>query len=106
MLIIKFLFSAINFWTSGSDVYNEGTWIWESTGARIYPGYANWATFEPNNNENSEDCIFILNGWYDYSCASTFDAICEAHPPDSPIVSTTLPPTLPPTTAYSASYMD
>jgi hypothetical protein len=106
MLNNSFIFSAINFWTSGSDVYNEGTWIWESTGARIYPGYANWATFEPNNNENSEDCIFILNGWYDYTCASTFDAICEAHPPDSPTVSTTLPPTLPPTTAYSASYMD
>ena len=77
--------------------------MWESTGARLYPGYANWATFEPNNNENSEDCLMILNGWYDYACSSTFDAICEVHPPNSTVVTTTqLSPTtitLTPTTA-------
>ncbi|EFX79505.1 hypothetical protein DAPPUDRAFT_225009 [Daphnia pulex] len=83
--------ASVNFWTSGSDVYSEGTWVWESTGARIYPGYANWATYEPNNNENSEDCLMILNGWYDYTCASTFDAICEVHPPNNTNVSTTQP---------------
>jgi len=67
------------FWTSGSDTATEGIWFWESTGVKLYPGYANWGNSEPDTID-SEDCILIHStvGWQDYGCGSGQDGICEA----------------------------
>lgn len=53
----------------------------------IYPGYANWAPFEPNNTLIDSNCMAIRNGWYDDSCNNLYDAICELNPED--VLSTT-----------------
>ncbi|XP_046646300.1 perlucin-like [Daphnia pulicaria] len=73
------------FWTSGTDSANEGIWVWESTNATLpCPGYANWIDLQPDNGQNIEDCLGLtlrnVEGWNDYSCSNSFQAICEAHP--------------------------
>lgn len=71
------------FWTSLNDVTAEGRWIWNSTGVSLYPGYANWDDFMPDNADTAFDCG-VLNwtngGWKDYSCTNLVDALCESHP--------------------------
>ena len=71
------------FWTSGNDISIEGKWIWESTGVNLSPGYSNWASGEPNDKKN-EDCLSTLStlypqGWLDFDCSISHEAICEAH---------------------------
>nr|CAH0106364.1 unnamed protein product [Daphnia galeata] len=72
-----------HFWTSGTDISVEGKWIWESTGVNLSPGYSNWASGEPNDAKN-EDCLSTLStlypqGWLDFDCSISHEAICEAH---------------------------
>ncbi|KZS12446.1 Uncharacterized protein APZ42_022586 [Daphnia magna] len=75
------------FWTSLTDIQQEGTWNWQSTGTSLYPGYANWCPGEPNDvgpNGGGEDCMLISNYsyecWKDYDCGYRFAAICQAIP--------------------------
>ncbi len=72
----------VNFWTSGTHNKTTGIWTWSSTMTNVYPGYANWAPFEPNNTLVDGNCMAIKNGWYDDPCANLYDAICESHPED------------------------
>ena len=77
--------TATVFWTSGTDSANEGNWVWESTNATLpCPGYANWANLQPDNAGNNEDCLALnwrsVEGWNDYPCSNSYQAICEAHP--------------------------
>ncbi|KAI9558785.1 hypothetical protein GHT06_015574 [Daphnia sinensis] len=92
----------VYFWTSASHNKTSGTWSWESTMANIYPGYANWAPFEPNNTLIDGTCMAIKNGWYDEPCINLYDAICELQPEDVPdsttAASTTQSTTVEPTT--------
>lgn len=48
-----------NFWTSGTNIDNEGEFYWKSTGNRFT--YLNWRKGEPNNLNNSlnqsENCL-------------------------------------------------
>jgi len=71
------------FWTSLNDVTTEGLWIWNSTGVKLYPGYANWDDFMPDNPDGTTDCG-VLNwtngGWKDYACSNLLDALCESQP--------------------------
>jgi hypothetical protein len=77
--------TATVFWTSGSDAAIEGIWVWESTNATFScPGYGNWQYGQPDNVQNTEDCLALnfrsVEGWNDYPCSNSFQAICEAHP--------------------------
>jgi hypothetical protein len=68
-----------------TDSANEGTWVWESTNAILpCPGYANWANMQPDNAGNIENCLALnwrsVEGWNDYPCTNSYQAICEAHP--------------------------
>ncbi|XP_032782979.2 uncharacterized protein LOC116920921 [Daphnia magna] len=74
----------VYFWTSASHNTTSGTWRWESTMENIYPGYTNWAPFEPNNTLNDGNCMAMKNGWYDDPCVNLYDAICELQPEDVP----------------------
>ncbi|XP_057368408.1 uncharacterized protein LOC130689476 [Daphnia carinata] len=92
----------VYFWTSASHNKTSGTWSWEGTMANIYPGYANWAPFKPNNTLTDGTCMAIKNGWYDDPCVNLYDAICELQPEDVPNSTTpfgTPEPTEPPTVA-------
>ena len=72
----------VNFWTAAIHNKTTGIWTWSSTMANMYPGYANWAPFEPNNTLVDGNCMAIKNGWIDDPCANLYDAICESHPED------------------------
>ena len=73
-----------NLWTS-LHAADKITWVWESTGRTLYPGYANWCPGQPDN--LGEQCG-LYNGaakhcWNDYTCsdyATTNGGICELQP--------------------------
>jgi len=70
----------IGFWTSGSNVADEGIWIWESTSQPLLPGYTNWAAGEPNNLNGIEHYLVKNRAtWNDDRIGKNFSAICEVH---------------------------
>ncbi|KAH3844855.1 C-type lectin domain family 4 member M-like isoform X2 [Dreissena polymorpha] len=68
-----------NFWVGGSDIENEGTWIWMASMTPL--SYAKWEAGEPNSDHNSdENCIDIRPGklgWNDERCYLVQNYICE-----------------------------
>jgi len=49
-------------WMDGTDAVSEGAsegaWKWSSSGAPL--SYTNWASGEPNNSGNDEDCLVLM----------------------------------------------
>ncbi len=102
ILFMMFLFLLAGLCIGASDSflegYREGTFVWESTGKNMSPGYQGWAPGYPLTNCVTEkyDCmsndycnISILHGcmdmdfaWIDTSCSSNFGGICELQPTD------------------------
>lgn len=48
-----------NYWTSGSDIYNENNFIWMSTG-QVFD-YEPWHDYQPDNYKDNEDCAELRN---------------------------------------------
>ena len=53
-------------------VFQDGHWVWESSGVPIST-YSNWASGQPTNGGGNEDCLFITdhrgdNKWYNVKC--------------------------------------
>ena len=58
-----------------NDIDSEGTFTW-SNGEPVT--YTNWADYQPNNGNNSEDCtVLCVDGWYDTHCGIAFEYIME-----------------------------
>ncbi|KRT80849.1 C-type lectin, partial [Oryctes borbonicus] len=77
-----------HFWTSGTDLANEGSFFWMSTGRPIT--YTNWNAGEPNNfvyeNGEEENCLELWNRdgkglrWNDSPCSFETYFVCEVQP--------------------------
>jgi hypothetical protein len=65
-------------WIGGSDLQNEGAWIWEHSKARIV--FSNWGQNEPNGNRR-ENCLHLYKRkdwvWNDTICRLKMGFICE-----------------------------
>lgn len=80
--------STTGMWVGGNDSITEGTWKW-SDGSTFWTGtscqagmYCNWASGEPNNYNNGEDCLHFYTGtsigkWNDMPCTTSYKALCE-----------------------------
>lgn len=64
-------------WLSGSDVAQEGRFIWASNGKPLV--YKNFMPQQPDNAGGVEDCImFGINGkWNDDNCEGKKLFVCE-----------------------------
>ncbi|XKL63417.1 hypothetical protein PGB90_005781 [Kerria lacca] len=75
-----------HFWTSGTDLAEEGSFFWMSNGRPIV--FTNWNAGEPNNfkyeNGEEEHCLELWNRdgkglkWNDSPCSFETYFICEA----------------------------
>lgn len=73
-------------WTGLSDKKEEGDFVW-TDGAT--PEYTNWAAEQPNDEDDEQDCVEIVNGvfwpgglpqiglWNDFQCKKALMFICE-----------------------------
>lgn len=83
--IKEFGFGHEHFWTSGTDLAEEGNFFWMSTGRPIT--FENWNTGEPNNfryeNGEEENCLELWNRdgkglkWNDSPCSFETYFVCE-----------------------------
>jgi hypothetical protein len=74
-----------HFWTSGTDLADEGHFFWMSTGRPIT--FTNWNAGEPNNfqyeNGEEENCLELWNRdgkglkWNDSPCSFETYFVCE-----------------------------
>ncbi|CAG5124220.1 unnamed protein product [Candidula unifasciata] len=66
-------------WIGGTDVFNEGTWLWLSTGHRIF-NFLDWAPGQPDDSAG-EDCLGLYGvsnyQWNDFICSNLGTFICE-----------------------------
>ncbi|XP_058828183.1 C-type lectin 37Da-like [Topomyia yanbarensis] len=66
--LVKFITStdkfsnATRFWLGASDLAEEGTYTWVSSGRLVT--FTNWAAHEPNNVNNTEHCVEIIHNTY------------------------------------------
>lgn len=77
-----------HFWTSGTDLAEEGKYFWMSTGRPIT--FTNWNAGEPNNfeyeNGEQENCLELWNRdgkglkWNDSPCSFETYFVCEVQP--------------------------
>ncbi|KAG5900634.1 hypothetical protein JTB14_005911 [Gonioctena quinquepunctata] len=77
-----------HFWTSGTDLAEEGRFFWMSTGRPIT--FTNWNAGEPNNfeyeNGEQENCLELWNRdgkglkWNDSPCSFETYFVCEVQP--------------------------
>uniref|UniRef100_A0A1B0CV96 Putative c-type lectin n=1 Tax=Lutzomyia longipalpis TaxID=7200 RepID=A0A1B0CV96_LUTLO len=83
--IRDFGFGNEHFWTSGTDLAEEGSFFWMSTGRPIT--FTNWNAGEPNNfryeNGEEENCLELWNRdgkglkWNDSPCSFETYFVCE-----------------------------
>lgn len=73
------------YWTSGTNLGDENApWMWLSTGKKL--SYTNWDSRQPNNLNETENCIearFSENNdfkWNDEDCWTELYVICESVP--------------------------
>lgn len=76
-----------HFWTSGTDLADEGKFFWMSTGRPLT--FTNWNAGEPNNfvyeNGEEENCLELWNRdgkglkWNDSPCSFETFFVCEVH---------------------------
>ncbi len=83
-------------WIGASDTASKGTWIWDSTGNKMSPGYQGWLPARPFSScsvYSSYDCaIYHYDGtgtipmWGDVPCTVLYSGgICELQPSNSSI---------------------
>ncbi|KAH3844849.1 perlucin-like [Dreissena polymorpha] len=81
----KFLQGWVNninkqYWIGGTDLENEGEWLWVHSRTMLSSSYTNWLTGEPNSSGGSdENCIDMrphMAGWNDEKCWITLNYIC------------------------------
>ena len=81
----EYLNTGGKYWIGLSDFDNEGEWKWtDGTGLT---GYNKWKSGQPNNFNDDQDCVAILEGhfharhhnaeWDDLKCAINLGYICE-----------------------------
>ncbi|MFT5584635.1 MAG: hypothetical protein ACI9VR_002220 [Cognaticolwellia sp.] len=67
----------VDLWTGLSDYASEGNWTW-ADGSAV--SYTNWASGEPNNAGNDEDCMevgyYATGRWNDNRCSSQHPFMC------------------------------
>ena len=65
-------------WLGGSDIQEEGVWIWASNDERINMDLL-WRDGEPNNGgSGSEHCLdFVTEGFNDNVCTEKYYFVCE-----------------------------
>ena len=73
-------------WIGLSDKKKEGKFVWLDGTS---PKYLNWADEQPNNENNNQECVELVNGvfwpggltqtglWNDYQCHEKLMSICE-----------------------------
>ncbi|XP_059224272.1 lectin subunit alpha [Stomoxys calcitrans] len=68
-----------NLWIGGSDLGQEGKFIWSSTGKSFE--FTNWQHQQPDNSKNDEHCVhYRINSdfeWNDAQCWGKMGFICE-----------------------------
>ncbi|KAL3285470.1 hypothetical protein HHI36_000002 [Cryptolaemus montrouzieri] len=84
-LILTYLYNfsknLVDLWTSGSDLGEEGTFVWLSTGKGL--NFTYWGNGQPDNAGNDENCLEIWKfdgktyAWNDRSCMFDAHFICE-----------------------------
>ncbi|BFZ25379.1 hypothetical protein BsWGS_28418 [Bradybaena similaris] len=78
----------LNTFLGGTDVFDEGVWVWASSGNNIYP-FVDWAPGEPNELQG-EDCLVFYGvedyRWDDFYCNMPANFICEVKATDLPVV--------------------
>ncbi|XP_052273370.1 C-type lectin lectoxin-Phi2-like isoform X2 [Dreissena polymorpha] len=68
------------FWIGGTDLENEGEWLWVHSRTMMSSSFTNWRLGEPNNGGDSdENCADArpFFGWNDERCWITLKYICE-----------------------------
>ncbi len=79
-------------WIGASDTASEATFVWDSTGEKLSPGYTGWVPGHPYSagcSGNTSDCVIyhythdLLPAWEDYPCSSLYGGICELQPSNS-----------------------
>ncbi len=86
-------------WIGLSDTTSEGTWLWDSTGKKMSPGYVGWIPSRPISTgvaccstcEPNYDCAYYgkytsLPAWHDETCSNNHGGICELQPSSSSTV--------------------
>ncbi|CAG5124221.1 unnamed protein product [Candidula unifasciata] len=75
-------------WLGATDIFDEGTWEWASTGKEIFT-FEDWAPQQPDEANGGEDCLDFFKDanyqWNDSPCDQAANFLCEA-PPQDPIV--------------------
>ncbi|XP_035903747.1 perlucin-like [Anopheles stephensi] len=73
-----------SWWTSGTDLGMEGSWLWFSRNRRVgsVRGWTNWMDTEPNNGNSPEHCLALIGGtkagqWSDVVCTDPRFFVCE-----------------------------
>ncbi|XP_052764135.1 perlucin-like protein [Mya arenaria] len=69
-----------NYWVGGTDLENEGEWVWLESDKPMTGGYSNWEPGEPNSS-GDEDCTDMRpghHGWNDEKCWVNLNYVCEA----------------------------
>ena len=85
-LINNVLASENNYWIGLADLAREGIFIWQHS--FTIATYTNWLSGEPNEQNGSEDCTFMIatrtHEWADIDCyynpaeGKLMHALCEA----------------------------
>uniref|UniRef100_A0A182WDF7 C-type lectin domain-containing protein n=1 Tax=Anopheles minimus TaxID=112268 RepID=A0A182WDF7_9DIPT len=73
--------TADSWWTSGTDLGLEGSWLWLSQNRR-FGKYINFMEGEPNNDKSLDNCLAMIGGnklgqWSDVDCNSTRYYVCQ-----------------------------
>ncbi|CAM9842483.1 unnamed protein product, partial [Heterosigma akashiwo] len=65
-------------WIGLNDQTTEGTYMWSDDSTLESDDYTNWYEGEPNNYNDSEDCVAMYtNGqWNDYPCSTSLSSVC------------------------------
>ncbi|XP_053668144.1 collectin-11-like [Anopheles marshallii] len=82
--ITKASLSQESWWTSGTDLGMEGSWIWLARNVPLgsFAGYTNFIDGEPNNANGTEHCLAMVGGtkkgqWSDVGCDTLRFYVCE-----------------------------
>jgi len=88
MITAAFFSTRLVLWIGLSDTSSETTFVWDSTGKNLSPGYMSWAPDHPLSNScggNTSDCVAYniasaLPAWVDLPCTNVYGGICELQP--------------------------
>ncbi|XP_063431478.1 perlucin-like [Mytilus trossulus] len=77
---MKGSFNPVKFWLGGSDMAEEGSWVWAKSGQPLT--YTNWQHGNPDNgNDGDEHCMDLREDhhwqWGDNNCDEHFYFVCE-----------------------------